>query len=270
MVFGLQDVIKLSQMLETTDASEAYKRVARYKLDCMLTLCETTDCRRRFLLNYFEEDLDQACGNCDSCLLPAETWDATVDAQKVLSVIYRTGQIYGSQYIVDILRGSKNNKVVERGHDKLSAHGCGKDLSKRHWSFVLRQLLNQKYITIKNWEYRSLALTSKSREILKSEVQFSLRKQKDSVGAKKRVREAHQLSHDHDELFEKLRALRRELADQKKMPPFMIFGDKSLHDMCQILPRNKSEFMLVNGVGESKCQNYSEVFLKTINEYLAN
>jgi len=263
MIYGLQDVIKLSRMLETTEASEAYKRVARHKLNAMLSLCETTLCRRQFLLNYFEEEGKQHCANCDTCLHPGETWNATEDAQKVLSTIYRTGQIFGSAHIVDVLRGSRNAKVLERGHDKLSVYALGKDKSKNHWNVVLRQLLNMHYIAITNWDYGNLALTEKSREILKSEKIFSMRKFNTVASVKKKAKII-TASHGRDALFEELRDLRFFLATEKNVPPFVIFSDKSLHDMCHLMPKNRAEFLLVNGVGESKCDNYSSDFLQVI------
>jgi len=268
MIYGLQDVIKLSRMLETTDASEAYKKVAKHKLNAMLSLCETTLCRRQYLLNYFEEEGAGECANCDTCLEPGETWDASVDAQKVLSTIFRTGQVFGAGHIVDVLRGSKNAKVLERGHEKLSVYGLGKDKSKNHWNVVLRQLLNMQYIAITNWDYGNLALTEKSREILKNETAFKMRKftETKSVRSKSKVRTITS-SHGRDTLFEELRDLRFSIATEKNVPSFVIFSDKSLHDMCHLMPRNREQFLLVNGVGESKCENYGEDFLKVIENY---
>jgi ATP-dependent DNA helicase RecQ len=271
MVYGLQDVIKLSMMLETTDAGEAYKKTARMKLDSMLSLCETTECRRNNLLAYFEQESEAKCGNCDACLEPGETWDATIDAQKVLSTIFRTGQVFGAGHIVDVLRESKNAKILERGHDKLSCYGVGKEKSKSHWNVVIRQLLNMKYIAIKNWEYRNLCLSEKSGEILRSEIVFNLRKLKEAVSSRSsgsRKSSGIEINHDRADLFEELRLIRREIASEGNIPPFMVFADKSLHDMCQLMPRNRDEFLMVNGVGQSKCEKYSQVFLTKIGEHL--
>lgn len=270
MVYGLQDVIKLSQMLETTDAAESYKKVARQKLDTMLSLCETIKCRRQHLLGYFGEESSSECGNCDACLEPADTYDATVDAQKVLSVIYKTGQVFGSGHIIDVLRESKNAKVTERRHDKLSVYGIGKERTKKHWNGVVRQLLNQKYIFIKNWDYRSLALSPTAGPLLKGEVNFEIRKVDESknFGVSKRTTAEISDSHGRLELFEQLRIVRRDLALENNVPPYVIFGDKSLHDMCQLLPRSADEFLLVNGVGSSKCEKYGPVFLQTISQHL--
>jgi len=267
MIYGLQDVVKLSQMLESTDASEAYKSVARFKLDSMLCLCETPSCKRKYLLDYFNEHREEDCGNCDSCLNPSETYEATQDAQKMLSTIYRTGQNFGANYVIDVLRGSQNAKVIERGHDKLSVFALGKDRTKQHWSSVTRQILNLGFIAIKNYEYRTFAITSKGAELLKGEHELRLKKQKISISSAK-MKKAVDMEHGNAQLFESLRVLRRELAEEKQVPPYVIFGDKSLHDMCSILPRNKDEFLLVNGVGKSKLDQYGSSFLKIIKEYV--
>ncbi|WP_096908887.1 DNA helicase RecQ [Halobacteriovorax marinus] len=265
MVYGLQDVIKHSHMLETTEASEHYKKVAREKLDSMLSICETTKCRRNFLLQYFEEESSPKCDNCDSCLHPGDVWDARVDAQKLLSTIFRTGQRYGANYIVDVLRGSKNSKVEERGHHNLSVYGIGKDETKSHWNLIVRQLLNMKYIAISNWEYRTLALMKKSEALLKGEEEFLLKKRK--ITLRKSAPTENQ-NHQRDDLFNNLRKIRKSIANENGLAPFMIFGDKTLHDMCHLLPRDKSEFLMVNGVGTNKCERYGDDFLKEINSYI--
>ena len=269
MVYGLQDIIKLSQMLETTDANESYKKLARFKLDAMLALCETINCRRQHLLSYFGEDSSKACNNCDACLEPAQTIDATVDAQKILSVIYRTGQVFGASYVIDVLRGSQNAKVLERGHEKISAYGIGSEKSKNYWNTILRQLLNLKYLRIKNWDYKNLALTQESEALLKGREKFFIRKVNETVASnisKKSIKEI-SASHGRLELFEDLRALRRKLASDSSVPPYVIFSDKSLHDMCQLMPRDKDEFLMVSGVGSSKCEKYAQSFLATIGKH---
>lgn len=272
MIYGLQDVVKLSQMLETTDADESYKKVARYKLDAMLALCEAAACRRKYLLNYFGEAGVETCGHCDSCLEPPILWDATVDAQKIMSTIYRTNQTYGAGHIIDVIRGSKNAKILEKKHDSLSVFGIGKDHSKEHWNTILRQLLNMNYISIKSWEYRSLCLTSKSLEILTGGKLLKLRKQEiassKSVKAGKRDSSRSKESfHQNDDLFEALKALRNKLAREKNLPSYIVFNDRSLHDMCQIMPRDEEEFLLVHGVGQNKLENYGDMFLHVIKEY---
>jgi ATP-dependent DNA helicase RecQ len=259
-------------MLEMTDAGEAYKKVARHKLDCMLALCEGAQCRRKHLLGYFgEKQTEDQCNYCDCCLEPPIQWDATVDAQKILSTIYRTGQSFGAGHIIDVIRGSKNAKISERNHDNLSVYGIGKDKPKEHWNSVLRQLLNLNYITIKNWEYRSLGLTNKTVEILTGGKKLSLRKQEFVASKDKKEKKkvkGPEAQHGRQDLFSELRDLRNSLAKEKGLPSYIVFNDKSLHDMCAILPRNEEEFLLVHGVGESKLENYGTLFLKIIKKHL--
>jgi ATP-dependent DNA helicase RecQ len=267
MIYGFQDVIKLSGMLETTDAEESYKRVARFKLDSMLALCEGSSCRRKFLLQYFGEKGGEFCGNCDICLSPPVLMDATVDAQKLLSTIYRTNQIYGAGYIIDVLRGSQNAKVLERNHDKLSVYGLGKDLPAEYWNTILRQLLNLNYIQVKSWEYKSLGLTNDARKILVEGEKFFLKKQDYSSSKKDKKKTSIAVEATDKELFEALKKLRKEIAQEKNVPPYVIFSDKTLNDMCHLLPRTESEFLLVYGVGQNKLDQYGPAFLELINSH---
>lgn len=270
MIYGLQDVVKLSQMLETTDAGADYKKIARHKLDCMLALCEAADCRRKHLLNYFGEETGARCEFCDSCIEPPAMWDASIDAQKILSTIYRTEQTFGAGHIIEVIRGSKNAKIVDRRHDKLSVYGIGKNQPKEHWNSVLRQLLNLKYITIKNWEYRSLGLTAKCQKILSGEEKLQLRKQEYVIEkkSKKEMAKEKSLYSENTTLLQALKDLRLRLSKEKNVPPYIIFSDKSLNDMCSIMPRNPGEFLLVHGVGQNKLENYGDPFLRTISEHL--
>ncbi|MBC7537413.1 MAG: DNA helicase RecQ [Bacteriovorax sp.] len=271
MIYGLQDVVKLSQMLETTEADESYKKVARFKLDCMLALCEAGSCRRRYLLSYFGEESSGQCGNCDTCIVPPQLWDATIDAQKILSTIFRTNQTFGAGHIIEVLRGSKNAKVTDRNHHALSVYGIGANQPRDHWNSILRQLLNLNYITIKNWEYRSLGLTSKSQEILSGVIKLELRKQTFAIGKEdkkeKKVAKTTDSVHGRNDLFDSLKDLRNKIAKEKGMPSYIVFNDKSLHDMCMIMPRNDSEFLLVYGVGQSKLENYGKAFLEVVRQY---
>ena len=267
MLYGLQDIIKLSQMLELTQAEEEYKKIARRKLDAVLNLSETLECRRKVLLSYFEEEIDD-CGHCDTCLNPAKQVDALVDAQKMLSCIYRTNQMFGSSYLIDVLRGSKNARVLQNQHNKISVYGIGKERQKNYWNRIIRHLLNRQFLRIKDWEYRSLALTKKSSEILKGEVSFFIREQKISKqSVKKYQSSSSQLDDSKQDLFIGLKALRLKIAKEKEVPPYFIFGDKSLIDMCHLMPRNKDDFLMVNGVGKTKCDAYYEEFSKIIGKF---
>ena len=269
MIYGLQDVVKLSQMLENTDADETYKKVARHKLDCMLALCEAASCRRRYLLSYFGEQQESGCQFCDTCLEPPVMWDATVHSQKIMSTIYRTGQVYGAGHVIDVIRGNKSTKISDKKHDELSVYGIGKDHPKEHWNSILRQLLNSQFIEIKNWEYRSLSLTRKSLEILNGKAKLMLRKQEFALTSKKGKKESKSKEsyHDKNDLFDALKNLRNKLAKEKRLPSYIVFNDKSLHDMCNLMPRTEAEFLMVHGVGQNKLENYGEVFLDLIHQH---
>jgi ATP-dependent DNA helicase RecQ len=270
MIYGMSDVVKLSSMLESSEATGPYKKVARHKLDSMLSLCETTQCRRQFLLDYFGDKNKTECGNCDNCLSPAEMYDARVEAQKILSAIYRTGQTFGAGHVIDVLRGSQNEAVKQRRHDELSVHGIGRDLSKNEWNRLLRQLLNQGYVKIKDWEYKNLGLTEKSRPLLRGEIGFSVRKavkEKEKTSSALRSKRSVETQHENMDLFEKLRHLRMDMAKEAGVPPYVIFSDKSLHDMCGLLPGKKEEMLLVHGVGETKFERYGPQFLQVISEW---
>lgn len=267
MIYGLADVVKHSMMLDTTEADEAYLQVARAKLNKMLELCESIRCRRKVLLQYFGEALQKDCDYCDICLEDIEVWDASIEAQKFLSAVYRTGQTFGSGHIIDVLRGSKNEKVLSRKHHQLSVYNIGNEVSKLDWNRIVRQLLNLGYIRIKDYEYKNLVLTEKTRKIFKGEEKLflkkSLRPVVSTVALKKREILA---THGRDALFDRLRELRLEIAKENFVPPYIIFSDKSLHDMCQILPKTKQDMLLVHGVGEKKYESYGKAFLDIIQQ----
>lgn len=268
MVYGLADVVKLSRMIETTDADETYKRSSRHKLNQMLSLCEGLSCRRQFLLSYFGETLEQPCGHCDTCLHPVETWDATVEAQKFLSAVYRTGQMFGSNHVIDVLRGSANIKITQRQHDQLSVYGIGKDHSKQAWSNIVRQLMNLNYIHIKDWDYLSIALSPSSKDVLSGNAKVHLRKIREKIknsrSKKSKSSNDPATAHNNHDLFTELRKLRLELATKNNVPPYIIFSDKSLHDMCSLLPQNKDQMLAVHGVGQKKYETYGEIFINAI------
>lgn len=272
LVYGLQDVIKLRQMLEGSAGSDHFKRLERQKLDAMLGLCEVTGCRRQVLLSYFGDQLEQPCGNCDTCLNPPETWDGTVAVQKALSCVYRTGQRFGVNYIIDVLRGSENERVIQSGHNQLSTYGIGTELSANAWKSVFRQLVAKGYLRADPEGYGSLQLTEHCRPLLKGEKMIELRRDPvppKSPGAKGSARRSGQSIRDQitDQAgWEALRACRKELADKQGVPPYVIFHDTTLFDMLEKKPRTLEELGEVSGVGAAKLEKYGEFFLQTINE----
>ena len=269
MVYGLQDVIKLRQMLEASQGNDHFKRVERQKLDAMLGLCEVTKCRRQVLLNYFGDELEVPCGNCDTCLNPPETWDGTVAVQKALSCVFRTGQRFGVTYLIDVLRGSENERVRQSGHHQVSTYGIGIELSVTEWKSVFRQLVANGYLRADPEGYGALQLTEQCRPLLKGEHKVELRKDpvvKKSAGRSSSGRSGSAVKDqvtDHVG-WEALRACRKELADKQGVPPYVIFHDTTLFDMLERKPQTLDELAGVSGVGAAKLEKYGEIFLAAI------
>ncbi|MDO6442346.1 MULTISPECIES: DNA helicase RecQ [unclassified Marinobacter] len=269
MVYGLQDVIKLRQMLEASQGNDHFKRVERQKLDAMLGLCEVTKCRRQVLLNYFGDELEAPCGNCDTCLNPPETWDGTVAVQKALSCVFRTGQRFGVTYLIDVLRGSENERVMQSGHHQVSTYGIGTELSVNEWKSVFRQLVANGYLRADPEGYGALQLTEQCRPLLKGEHKVELRKDpvvKASAGRGSGGRTGSAVKDqvtDHAG-WDALRACRKELADKQGVPPYVIFHDTTLFDMLERKPQTLDELAGVSGVGAAKLEKYGEIFLSAI------
>ncbi|HHM05574.1 MAG TPA: DNA helicase RecQ [Gammaproteobacteria bacterium] len=266
MSYGLQDVITLRQMLEASEAGEAHKRVERHKLDAMLGLCELTTCRRQALLAYFGDTLEQPCGNCDTCLEPPETWDATEAAQKALSCVHRTGQRFGVNYLIDVLRGKDDARIHRFGHHRQSTFGIGKDLSVNEWRGVFRQLLARGLLAVDLEGHGGLHLTEACRPVLRGEAPLMLRRDAVKPGrAANARRAADDFSCAADRaLWEALRARRRELAAEQGVPPYVVFHDATLREMVVRRPDSLAELAQVNGVGQRKLEAYGEDFLKVI------
>ncbi|RLJ18606.1 DNA helicase RecQ [bacterium endosymbiont of Escarpia laminata] len=268
MAYGLQDVITLRQFTQSSDSEDQFKRVAHHKLEAMLGLCELTGCRRQALLAYFGETLPEPCGNCDNCLLPPETWDAQEAARKALSCVYRTGQRFGVNYVVDVLRGKEDDRIRRFGHDRLSTFGIGADLSISEWRSLFRQLIAQGYLGIDVAGHGSLRLTEKSRPLLRGEQGLMLRRQRKVEKEKsKRERKLSGLRAFDRPLFESLRALRLELAEAQGVPPYVIFHDATLTELARRRPASLHEMAAISGVGESKLARYGQQFLLHIREY---
>ena len=266
MIYGIQDVVKLRQMMLTSNANEMFKRVERQKLDAMLGLCEIVSCRRQALLAYFGDELKQPCGNCDTCLVPVDTWDATEAAQKALSCAYRTGQRFGAGHLVDVLMGKDNAKVRQFGHERISTYGVGKDLSVNQWKSVYRQLIARDLLTIDAEGFGSLKLTDSSRSVLIGDEKLFLRKDPEQKVVRKTKSDAGLMGQDA-ELWEALRACRRELAEEQGVPPYVIFHDATLLALVSQRPGSEKEFATINGVGAKKLKSYASPFLNIIEEF---
>jgi ATP-dependent DNA helicase RecQ len=265
MVYGLQDVVRLRQMVDESDADEEHKRHDRQKLDALLGWCEVTDCRRRPLLAYFGDELPEPCGNCDNCLAPPATWDGTEAAQKLLSAVYRTGQRFGAAHVVDVLLGKDTDKIRQYGHEQLSVHGIGSELGAPAWRSVVRQLIVQGFLSADQRRYGALVLTDKSRPLLKGEVEVRLREDRKLKTEKKKRREsAASLATADQPLFEALRQRRKEIAERLDLPPYVIFHDATLRQMAEFRPTTEAELLSINGVGEAKLARYGGAFLEVI------
>jgi ATP-dependent DNA helicase RecQ len=269
LAYGLQDVITLRQMLQGSDAEEQFKRIGQAKLEAMLGLCEQTGCRRQALLAYFDEQLTEPCGNCDTCLDPPETWDGTEAAQKVLSCIYRTGQRFGVNYIIDVLTGKEDERVQRNQHHQLSTFAIGTDKTAVEWRAIFRQLLAQGFLTADMEGYGVLRLTEKARPLLRGELELRLRHQRKG---KKQVKAkvASNLSNEEAVLFESLRDHRLTLARERNVPPYVIFHDSTLQQMAQCQPQSEHDLRAISGVGEKKLGEYGVGFLAVIEQYLAS
>ncbi len=269
MIYGLQDVIKLRQMMAGSEGSEEHKRAEQHRLNAMLGLCEITSCRRQVLLNYFGDVLPEPCGNCDNCLETVDTWDGTESARMALSAVYRTGQRFGVKHVVDVLLGAETDKISQYSHDQLPTYGIGKTLDNNQWSSVFRQLVARGYLSVDVERFGALRLEEKCRPLLRGDEQIELRKDSKKKEAR-RLTKTFQ-SEDMDvALWEVLRECRRELAGEQGIPPYIIFHDRTLQEMCVTVPQNMEQFGRLGGVGERKLDKYGPAFLQAISEHLAS
>ncbi len=267
MAYGLGDVILLRQMLEQSEADEKRKRVERHKLNSMLGFCESTVCRRQVLLKYFDEELPQPCGNCDTCLNPVETWDGSVAAQKALSCVFRTGQIFGTNHLVDVLLGKNTDKVANFNHHLISTFGIGKELSESEWYSLFRQLIAAGLLMVDVDGHGSIKLTEASRMILKGEKKIFFRKDPTPQKKKPAAPAAKKIDTEKDfdkNLWDNLRACRLKLAQKVGVPPYVIFHDTALKEMVLQKPTTPEEFRQISGVGEHKLKNYGKIFMEVI------
>jgi len=265
MSYGLQDVISLRQMAESNDSSEQFKRILHNKLETMLALCEQRHCRRQSILAYFNEELKEPCGNCDTCLNPPEAWDATEAARKALSCVYKTGQRFGVNYVIDVLLGKDNARIKQFQHDTVSTYGIGKDIHEQEWRSLFRQLIALGYLATDVAGHGAIKLEETSRPLLRGEIELVLRKPSvDKKATKKTGKRKTTLRNVDEPLFELLREHRLELAEEKGVPPYIIFHDSTLEEMATTRPESLEKMRYISGVGEQKLEQYGASFLKLI------
>ena len=272
MIYGLSDVVTMSQMIAQSESGDERKRVERSKLDLLLCYAEATQCRRALLLAAFGETFHNACGNCDNCLQPPKTWDATVPAQKALSAVYRSGQRFGAGHVVDILRGIDNERMSQLGHDKLSTFGIGADMDEKQWRSVFRQLLAAGLLSTDAEGFGTLRLTAASRDVLTGKRDVHMREETRPARRASRRRDSQLVTgaslgiESYEQpMWDALRALRARLAKQHGVPAYVIFHDATLLAMLRALPANEDELASISGVGEAKLKRYGRDFLEVIN-----
>ncbi len=268
MVYGMQDVARLRQMVEDGDAPEAKKRLEHRKLDSLLGYCETTRCRRQVLLEYFG-DAGLPCGNCDTCLEPVESFDGTLAAQKALSCVYRTGQRFGAGHLIDVLTGSDSERVRNLGHDKLTTFAIGREYGKDEWRSIVRQLVAAGLLRVDIEGHGGLALTESCRAVLRGEKAISLRRDAGRKKAASRSTRRPETGIDpaDEELFKALRAERLVIARENGVPPYVIFHDTTLLEMARRKPLDETQLALLSGIGKAKLERYGAAFLEVIRRF---
>jgi ATP-dependent DNA helicase RecQ len=272
MAYGLGDVVSMRQMLDSGDAPEERKRVERQKLDALLGFCESTACRHQTILRYFGEEHPGDCGQCDNCLEPVDTWEATQAAQMALSCVYRTGQRFGVAHLIDVLLGKKTDKIAQFRHEALSTFGIGQGFTQAQWSSVYRQLVAGGLLESDMEAYGGLKLTAAARPVLKGEQEVWLRRDAEPARRKTskaersaRAKEAFAGAND-DPLWQTLKAKRLELAREQGVPPYVIFHDSTLLEIMNQRPQTLDEMGRISGVGQAKLAKYGDAFLQALEE----
>jgi len=268
LLSGAQDMVTSRRFIEQGN-NEQQKRIENYKLNAMIGFSEATICRRKVLLRYFGEKREEDCGHCDVCLNPPEVFDATQDAQKALSCVYRLKQSFGMKYVIDVLRGLSHERIVKQQHDKLTTYGIGADYSHEQWASIFRQLIHRGFLLQDIANYSVLKLTSTATPILRGEQLLELAKPRlRSKNKDKTKKNAKYADIKYDEaLFEKLRELRKKLAVELDVPPYIVFGDATLVGMAQHKPRTEKAMLEVSGVGQVKLKRFGKDFLAVIQAY---
>ncbi|MGV8836697.1 DNA helicase RecQ [Cellvibrio sp.] len=265
LLYGLEDVVKLRQMMAQSEGSEEFKRNEQQRLNAMLGLCEITSCRRQSLLRYFGDTLAQPCGNCDCCISPPQTWDATEAVQMALSCVYRTGQRFGAGHVIDVLRGSNNEKILSFDHHKLTTYGIGKNLSADEWKSIFRQLVARGLLDVNVDGFGGLVLNESCRTYLRGEEKISLRRElKVVANTPRRANLSQNIEAEDQGLWNALRSCRKRLAEEQGVPPYVIFHDATLREMLEFRPLTPEQLRSITGVGDSKLKRFGDEFLAVI------
>ncbi|CAM4238544.1 ATP-dependent DNA helicase RecQ [Vibrio neonatus] len=265
-LYDPSDINWLRRMLDEKE-DEQQKKVEMHKLNAMSAFAEAQTCRRQVLLHYFGEYREKACGNCDICIDPPKTFDGTEAAQKALSCVYRVKQSFGMGYVTEVLRGMQNIRIRENGHDKISTYGIGRENSHDYWVSIMRQLVHKGLLTQNIARNSTLQLTEEARPLLRGEMTLELAVPRLDLTLSSKSDKA-PTKHYDKKLFAKLRNLRKRVADEEGLPPYVVFNDATLIDMADILPTSYGEMLAVNGVGQRKLDKYADKFLDLIQEHI--
>jgi ATP-dependent DNA helicase RecQ len=263
MAYGLQDVVQVRRLIDLSEADEAQKRIQSAKLDAMLGLCESAECRRVRLLGYFGE-ASTPCGNCDICLDPPVTFDGTVAAQQLLSCVYRVGQRFGAAHVIDVLRGEASAKVAQHGHERLSTFGIGRERSSREWRAIARQCIALGLLEVDHDAYGALRLTAASRAVLKGERAVALRASREERRSRRAHVAAVGLAPHEAPLFERLRAWRLEAARAHAVPAYVILNDATLREIARARPASLAALRGIPGIGAKKLEAYGKSILDVL------
>lgn len=274
MAYRRSDVERMRQLIDSSTENDEHRWTQLHKLNALLGYCESPDCRRRVLLNYFGEEMDgTTCDNCDNCLRSVDTWDGTVAAQKILSCIARTGQRFGSGHVTDVLVGKDTEKIRRHNHDDVSTHGIGEGRSKDEWRSIIRQLVAKGIIDVDVRGYGALQLTEACRPVLRGDASVAIRDSTTSEppttspSTKTASRDGGPVTGADRDLFEALREKRLALARTQDVPPYVIFNDETLHAIVEHRPTSSTEFRSIHGVGDVKLERYGEAFLSIVREF---
>ena len=269
MNYGLREIIVFRQWLSESEADEAHKRVEHQKLEAMIGLCELTTCRRCAIRAYFGEEPGEACGNCDNCLNPPQTWDGTEAARKALSCVSRTGQRFGVNYLVDVLVGKDNARIRDWRHDRLEVFGNGTEHNAVEWRSIFRQLIAQGLLWVDADRFDALRLTDQSFPVLRGERGLTLRRLRRAAPVKKdkSAVSATPFAGTDEALWQALRKTRMALAKEQGVPPYVVFHDTTLRELVRFKPIRLVEMARIQGIGENKLQKYGDVFLRVVREH---
>jgi len=267
MSYGMADVVQRRRMIDEGGAPDEIKRVERAKLNALLGVCETADCRRQAILAHFGEEHAGNCGNCDTCLSPVATWDGTEATIKAMAAVYRTGQRFGAGHIIDVLLGKATEKVLRFGHDKQPVFGAGKDIDARGWQSVLRQITASGLVLTDHEAHGALTLSEGARAVFRGERKVALRRDRPRKAAEVRrsLANAVELPAEAAAIFEALRAERTRIARQQGVPPYVVFQDATLRAMALAKPATLDGLTALPGIGQAKLERYGRAFLAVLN-----